>query len=356
MSVDHPEFLWLLVLVPIDIALALWRRRGIPASLAAIGSVAGRTRRLAFHRGLSLLSMVASTLFIASASLALSGPSWGRRFERIERSGLELALVLDVSRSMEAGDAGGTRLEAARTLARLLLDQRSGDSFSLTLAKGEGLLLVPMTEDLDAVEAALDYASPAAMSQAGTDLGRGIKTALDSFSPVANPARVLVVLSDGGDLGRSARSAAVDARAKDVRILTIGFGGPEPVPVPGADGRPLAGPTGAPVKSALEAGLLRSLASITGGRYFEAGDSGSLPALEAELDSAGGGGTRSVARVRDEAVLFSFLALVALIARVLAGLLAPGTWDPRVPFIKMPGRNRKASPIAPGIFTRELAP
>lgn len=323
MTFDHPVFLLLLLLLPLDLALSL-ARRGRREAVARTLFPPSRREAGARRRGRAgLLALVPGSIFIITTSFALAGPAWGTRAERVDRSGLEVALVIDVSRSMEVADSGGvTRLEAAKSLARLLVGEGTGDAFSLVVAKGEGLLLVPMTEDLDAVESALDYADPSVMSRAGTDLGSGIETALASFSPIASPGRVILLLSDGGDQGRSARSAAVDARSRSVRILSVGFGGVDPAIVPGPDGRPLGAGVASPVKSALEPELLRALALASGGLYFDANEGGSLAGIRAELAHEGRTGTRTVLRLRERASVFAILALAALIARFALELFA----------------------------------
>ncbi|MEI6876749.1 MAG: VWA domain-containing protein [Spirochaetota bacterium] len=324
MSLDHPAFLWLLLLLPLDLAISLRRLGPLAASFRGLAPPADRDRIAGARRRWAIPAMAASGIFIIAASLALAGPSWGGRVERVERSGLEIALVLDVSRSMEARDAPVSRLAAAKSLARFLISGGLGDAFSLVVAKGEGLLLVPMTEDFDAVDTALDYADPSVMSRAGTDLGSGIEAALASFSPIASSGRVIVLLSDGGDQGRSALSMAVEARAKAVRILSVGFGGPEPTSIPGPDGKALVGTDGQPVRVALEDGILRALASGSKGRYFDSAQGSSLSAIREELVNEGRVGTRNLLRFRSRAALFAEFALFAVLLRFAALLFS--TW------------------------------
>jgi Ca-activated chloride channel family protein len=202
------------------------------------------------------------------------------------------------------------------------MEEAAGSSFSLVVAKGEGMLLVPMTEDLDAIEATLDYADPGAMSAKGTDLGRGIQVGLDSFSGIAGPGHILVLLSDGGDQGGTVRNVAMTARNRSVRIIAIGFGGSEPVIVPGPDDRPLEEPGKGPVRVALDPVPLKTAAAVSSGRYLEAGDAGILSTLGMELAHESKGGMRTVLRVKDQAPLFALIALAALVARLLAQGLA----------------------------------
>ncbi|MFZ4616124.1 MAG: vWA domain-containing protein [Rectinemataceae bacterium] len=320
MILDHPVFLWLLTLLPLELVLVWRRTKPLSISLSALtapGQARTRLRRLA-----RILGTGASLLFIASMSLALAGPSWGEGSERVERSGLEVALVLDVSRSMVAEDAVGSRLSAAVALARLLMARAPGASFSMVVVKGEAVVLVPMTEDRDAIDSALSYASPSIISRKGTDLGSGIEAALSSFTALAGRGRIVVVLSDGGDLDLRARAAAAQAKERGARIYAIGFGSAEPVTIPGPEGRPLVEKNGKPIRVSLDSSLLRALASVTGGHYYDAAEASTLQSIVSEFDREGQTGIREIARTQDRGPLFLFLALLAFIGRLAARMLA----------------------------------
>ncbi|MEI6389236.1 MAG: VWA domain-containing protein, partial [Spirochaetota bacterium] len=255
---------------------------------------------------------------------------WGQGAEKIERSGLELALVLDVSHSMEAADALGSRLSAAGALARLVMARVPGASFSMVAVKGEAVVLVPMTEDLDAIDSALGYASPSIISRKGTDLGAGIEAALSTFTSLAGMGRIVMVLSDGGDLDQRARAAAADAKTQGARIYAIGFGGTEPVTIPGREGRPLVEKNGSPVRVVQDSSLLRALALATGGHYYDAAEGASLQSIISELDREGQTGTRVITRTLDRSPLFLALALLAFIGRSLARVLATASLPSRM--------------------------
>jgi Ca-activated chloride channel family protein len=270
----------------------------------------------------SIYGALASALFLLSTGLALAGPAWGSRAVSTEVSGLEVAVVLDVSRSMEVRENGATRLESARSVVREILAAAPQASFSLVAAKGGSVLLVPMTDDLDAIDSGLDYTDPDTMSQTGTDLESGIDEALASFTDREARGHLIVLLSDGGEHGAQALRAASRAAKKKARILVIGVGGPDALPVPGPDGRPLLDSRGAAIGSALEPTLLRAIAAASGGRYLEASDPASAAGLRAELAVQGRGGRRTDYEVQDRTELFAGLAALFLALRILASMLS----------------------------------
>ncbi len=263
--------------------------------------------------------------------MALARPGWGRTNQLVEREGLEIAIVVDVSRSMLAEDLpqpgpglSSSRLASALSYARFVLSKAPGAAFSLVAVKGDALLLVPMSDDLDALHAGLDWASPGAMTQAGTDLGSGIYTALASFSSLAGRGRLVLLLSDGGDLAGRARAAALKAREKGVRLLVVGFGGDKPVPIPLGNGSFLVDGKGNPVRVVQDSSLLRDVASAGGGRYVDAADASALAALSEEIAKEGKTGLRLEERSQDRTGLFADIALFFLFLRFLAAFFAYG--------------------------------
>jgi Ca-activated chloride channel homolog len=326
-SFVRPEFLWLALLAVPELLLGLRRAARFRASLEGLAGPRRRARAGALFFALSCLGSAAGALFILCGVLAAAGPSWGSRGVAAERRGLETAIVLDVSRSMEATDAKPTRLEAAKGLVRSLLSSPAsqgrgeGSSFSLVAAKGASVLLVPMTEDSFAFEDALDYATPEVTTAPGTDLESGIKAGVASFTRMGVQGRLLCLFTDGGELSGSALRAGEEAAAARVRLLVVGVGGDEGVLVPGPDGKSLLGPKG-PVRSAREGGRLRALAAASGGRYLEASDPATGAALAQELSKARGTGTRIEYESVDRRELFALLGLAFLVLAILAGLLS----------------------------------
>jgi hypothetical protein len=335
MSFVRPELLWFALLAIPELALCM---RRMPAFRDSLGCLAGPRRRekaRGTFASLSLLSSVAAALFAVSAAVALAGPSWGARGAAAERRGLEAAVVLDVSRSMEARDMGGrgsppeTRLEAAKSLIISILRGSvsgggpggTGAAFSLVAVKGAPVLLVPMTEDLFAYEDSLAYANPDAITAPGTDLESGIRAGLASFSGAGAQGRVLFLFTDGGELSGSARRACEETLAARARLVVVGVGGSVPVPVPGPDGAPLVGAKG-PVRSALDASALKAMAALAGGRYLDTSSPDSGAVLAAELAAATGTGIRIEYERVDRAGLFALLALAFLVVALLAFMLA----------------------------------
>jgi Ca-activated chloride channel homolog len=330
MSFARPELLWLALLALPELALGLARAPAFRASLEALSGPRRRARAGRAFAAASFVGSSAGALFVLSAVIALAGPSWGLRGAAVPRSGLEAALVLDVSRSMYAKDAASpgaaasarvTRLEAAKALASGLIGASGGESFSLVAAKGGSVLLAPMTEDAYALGDALGYADAAAITSPGTDLEGGLRCALSSFSAAGARNRIVFLFSDGGELSGSARRACDAVAAAGARLVVVGLGGDSPALVPGLDGKPLQGAKG-PVRSARDAKRLQSLASQAGGAYVDASEPGAAAVLADELSRARGRGLRIEYERVDREGAFALLAFAFLLIALLASMLS----------------------------------
>ena len=129
-----------------------------------------------------------------SAVFALSEISFGSKKIPVHKSGSNVFFVFDISYSMLANDAPQnlSRLDAVKIYASSLLDQLDSSSFSAVLAKGDGFLAIPETEDKNAMLNLIENLSPHLMTSGGSSLGRGIEAALSAIRP--SPSTFLFLL------------------------------------------------------------------------------------------------------------------------------------------------------------------
>lgn len=143
----YPGTLWLLlVLLPLLFSsLRAWNRarRDIPSLFAGEGFVGGITPWAVrtFFRDFSMAGFLVWTV------LAASDPRRGRAPVPGERKGLDVVLLVDVSRSMLAQDIEPYRLDRAVSTIRLLSRSLDDARFALIPFKGDAEVIVPMTED-----------------------------------------------------------------------------------------------------------------------------------------------------------------------------------------------------------------
>lgn len=157
---------------------------------------------------------------------AIAGISWGTKSVAVQKSGSSVAMVFDISYSMEARDTanGQTRLETAAEYAERLLGSMDGVSVSVTLAKGNATSVIPMTEDFESVKTLLKSLSPLLMQSEGSSLGSGIDAAAESFPSQSAASSYIWLFTDGEETDEQL-SAALNRAAKNaIPVTIIGIG------------------------------------------------------------------------------------------------------------------------------------
>ncbi|MDB4910943.1 MAG: double-transrane region domain protein [Gemmatimonadetes bacterium] len=275
-----PWVLLLLLLIPL---WWIWRRRRrAPAIVFSRSDVLARGRRGgAFTR--RLLGML-RILLLAGLIVALARPRSGAHTENVDSQGINIVIAIDLSSSMLSEDfQPQNRLEVAKEKVKQFILGRHSDRIGLVAFAGEALTQVPLTVDYPVVLAAVDNLQ-AGQLEDGTAIGTAIATAANRLRSAPGRSRVLILLTDGEN-NRGAidpRTAAQAAAAVGVKIYTIGAGtiGMAPVPV----GRGLMGMRYEYRPVEIDEGLLRDVATTTGGRYFRAVDAAALQRIYQQID------------------------------------------------------------------------
>ncbi|MGP1510255.1 MAG: vWA domain-containing protein [Treponema lecithinolyticum] len=200
-----------------------------------------------------------------SALIALAGPSWGTQHIPVQRSGSAVCFVFDISYSMTANDGGSgvqrQRLEQSKDFARSLLERLNGSAVSAVLAKGAGVLALPLTEDYSALESLIDTLSPAMLSASGSNVASGIDKAVESFPPQSARNSFIVVCTDGDETAGNLNRAVSQAASYGIHIILVGFGSEKGTQIISGDGK-------TPVKTALRRAKLEKAAQSGDMAYY----------------------------------------------------------------------------------------
>ncbi|MCR5386311.1 MAG: VWA domain-containing protein [Treponema sp.] len=189
-----------------------------------------------------------------SLVFALAGISWGSVSTPVQKNGKSCAFVFDISYSMTANDAPDslTRLKASAEYVKMLMEYMDGISVSCILAKGDGAIAIPQTEDFASVYSLLDSLSPSMMSAPGSSLGKGIEAALRSFPSSSSKSPVILLFTDGDETDSALTPAINKAIRQGVCVVIIGFGSERETEITAGDGV-------TPVKTALRSEKLKAV-------------------------------------------------------------------------------------------------
>lgn len=213
-----------------------------------------------------------SLLFIALVAtlIAFARPQWGEVEKKGVLSDLDLVILFDVSKSMNVKDVRPSRLERGKMEIRSLIEKLEGARIGLVAFSSMPVILCPLTEDKGALNILFDIADTSLIPALGTDIGKGIEEALRLFPYEEERAKVLLVVSDGEDMGQSAFKSASAAQTLSVKIFSLGIGTERGGVVVNQKGEPVIDPeTGNQAVSSLDNRKLQHIASATDGRYFE---------------------------------------------------------------------------------------
>jgi Ca-activated chloride channel family protein len=215
----------------------------------------------------------------------------------------------------------------AKQVVAGFVERRRRDRIGLVIFAGQALTKSPPTTDAAVLLRQLEDVRLDTLPD-GTAIGSGLATALTRLRRSKAKSRVVVLVTDGANnAGEIDPATATDlARALEVRIYTVlvGRGGEVPMPVRMRD--PLTGQVierRQTVEVQIDEGLLKTIASRTGGEFFRATDAAALRSIFDRIDRLETSEIKLSAYRRYEERYRPFLlASVALFA--LAGLLWAG--------------------------------
>jgi Ca-activated chloride channel family protein len=286
LSFAQPEFLWLLLLIP----LLAWLRGkfgGTPGVLFSttrtVAKIGGRRRSRAgdFLTGLLYLAL-------AVLILALARPQLGKTVTRVQASGVDIMLVIDVSRSMLAEDftIGGqraNRIEAVKRVTEQFIRERPNDRIGIVAFAGRPYLVSPLTLDHDWLTQNLDR-TQIGLVEDGTAIGSALASASNRLKDKESKTKLVVLLTDGdNNAGRvTPGTAAEAAKALGIKVYTIGSGSRGNAPYPFVD--PFGRTVYRQIPVEFDEETLKNIAQVTGGEYFRATDTQTLQRIFDEID------------------------------------------------------------------------
>jgi len=224
----------------------------------------------------SILRFIPDIIFgmmIALLIVALARPQTSN--EKVEQwtEGIDIMLVIDISRSMTIQDFKPNRLEAAKKVAKNFIDGRFQDRIGIVIFSGEAYSLAPLTTDYKLLNAYIDEISFEKIQASGTAIGSALAVATNRMRESESKTKVVILLSDGDNTAGNIDpiTAAEIANAYDVKIYTIGIGKEGKVPT----GKNIFGQTTYD-DNTLDESTLRKIAEIGEGNFYRASDNQAL--------------------------------------------------------------------------------
>ena len=218
------NLLWAVLLVAAVGIYGAWQRRRALAVFASPNLVRRLTTPAGWARPAARLALV--VLCLISLVAAIIGPRWGERDQTVVRRGIDVMVLLDVSRSMLARDIAPNRLERAKLSIRDdLLPVLGGDRIGLITFAGVATLKCPLTHDYGFFRLALGDVTSKSSPRGGTLIGDAIRKAAEAFHDSLDTHKVVVLITDGEDHESYPFEAAVNLWTDlEIPIVTVALG------------------------------------------------------------------------------------------------------------------------------------
>lgn len=278
----NPEFLWLLLSLPLLIIWYIYKYRKSQAELQVSDFEGYEYAGIPWKQRLIHLLFVLRLLALSALILALARPQSSSSRRDVNIEGIDIVIAQDISSSMLAEDFKPNRLGAAKREAVSFIEGRPGDRIGLVVFSGESFTQCPITTDHNVL---LDLFGKieSGMIEDGTAIGDGLATALSRLKESKAISKVIILLTDGvNNMGSiDPLSAAEMAKMYKVRVYAIGVGTMGTAPYP------FKTPFGIQYRNEevkIDEKLLSDVAAMTGGEYFRAVNNKKLEAIYQKID------------------------------------------------------------------------
>jgi len=206
--------------------------------------------------------------------IAMARPQLPAANYPIAKQGIDIAIALDVSGSMQSVDFNPNRLEVARKTIEDFVNERPNDRISLIVFAGTAYTRVPLTLDHNVVRESLENISFDSVNEDGTAIGMAISVGLNRLKKSNSPSKVIILVTDGSNNAGSINPEMASELAKNygIKIYAIGVGSDKTLIPYEVFGRT----TYRQIDDGLNEELLNKIAEMTNGKYYRAKDPGAL--------------------------------------------------------------------------------
>jgi len=277
-----PEYLWLLLLIPLAVAWYWYRLRHQTVPLQMSSTAVFRQTSPGWKHYLRHGLFGLRMLGVAMLILVLARPQTNMSRQDINVEGIDIVLATDISGSMLAEDLRPNRLEAAKEVATEFINGRPDDRIGLVIFSGESFTQCPITSN-HAMLINLFREVNFGIIDDGTAIGDGLATAINRLKESKAKSKVIILLTDGvNNMGSiDPQSAAEMAQLFGIRVYTIGVGtqGTALIPVQTQFGKQYQR-----MEVTIDEVLLQKIAALTNGKYFRATNKQKLHEVYKEID------------------------------------------------------------------------
>lgn len=281
----NPEFLWLLILIPL---LAIWYffMRKKDAAVLTIPSVKGFKAKASILPKIKPILHLLRLFALVAIIVALARPRNVSVSKKTKTNrGIDIVMAIDVSASMLARDLKPNRLEALKKVAVDFVDRRPNDRIGIVVYAGESFTQTPITSDKNIVKRTISELRWGQLD-GGTAIGMGLGSGVNRLKESKAKSKVIILLTDGVNNSGNIdpRTATELAKELEIKVYTIGIGTNGMADFPYSKDPRTGLLNFRKQQVEIDEELLKEIATETQGKYFRATDNNSLKEIYDEID------------------------------------------------------------------------
>ncbi|MBK8398200.1 MAG: VWA domain-containing protein [Leptospiraceae bacterium] len=282
----YPFLLWFLWLIPVYLYRRYYSFKKSSVPYAPLQYKKSKNNRTYFLYAQYFLESILLSCII----IGISDPHIVTERSLIQEDGLDIALVLDVSASMQAADFEPNRLEAMKDIGKNFIKRSGGNRIGIFIFAQDTFTQTPLTTDHSTLQELLDGISFRVIDHSesgGTAIGDALLAATDSLqkAKVVKRDQVIILITDGeSSYGVDPILAAKYVKELGIKLYIIGLAGEEPIEVY-AEGKPFLTPSGKILVTSLDDKQLKQIARTADGKYYRAKNQNILADIFSELSN-----------------------------------------------------------------------
>lgn len=346
-SFGNPEYLYLLLLLPVIVALYWLARRARSKNLKIFGQrIVADELMPDVSKYKPWIKLTLELVIVALIIVILARPRAGSKTEVTKVRGIEVMLCVDVSNSMLASSTddpkGVSRMQRAKLVMERVIDKLRDDKIGLIVFAGNAYTQMPITTDGVSAKMFLNEISTNMVPTQGTAIGAAIKLAMNSFTDNDKSQKAIIVITDGENHEDDAVAMAKSAKEKGIQVNVVGVGTVKGSQIPIGGGQLMKDDNGNVVTTRLNEQMAQDIATAGGGVYVPGNASDAVSTLNDQLQKLAKSDLKSVvySQHNEQFPVFAWLALLFVVINVFVDE-SKNSWLRKYNFFTKDNKNEK---------------
>ncbi|WBW98253.1 vWA domain-containing protein [Oceanirhabdus sp. W0125-5] len=253
------------LLIPLVVYVFLWKKNKSAIKFSSVKLLMNSGMKKTIKHRIGKYFICAGVILLITA---LARPQLIDKEVDIKGEGIDIAVVLDISGSMESVDLKPNRLEAAKKTIEDFINERPNDRISLIIFAGSAYTKIPLTLDHNIIKESLVDIDSRYVKEEGTAIGMALSVGLNRLKKSESKSKIIILVTDGDNNAGAINpvTAAKLAKDMDVKIYSIGVGTDTTIMPTLVSGKTIY----KKYQGGLNEKLLEDISHETGGKYYRA--------------------------------------------------------------------------------------